>query len=350
MTGRSKGLVLALVGALTAASALAESTRTLRVVLSGDASAAFAVENLAGTMTVAGGDGDRVEAVATVHAEDEALAALVTFEQVSRHGGRPTLLVRYPVDEHRTFRFPAGKGNSTIEYDGCKVKVSSSHGAMVYVDVEVRLPRHVTDAAFYNHVGALRAEDLEGTIRLDGGSTDITAKHLGGQLRADTGSGDVRADSLSGSFTCDTGSGDCIVTGFDGDALVCDTGSGDVSVRDSKAGRLKADTGSGDIRAESVDLEEFRGDTGSGGIHLQQTGGRLQRVVADTGSGDVSVQLPADASFELSADVGSGDIVSHFADAQPIIHHRRVVGFRRGDGRTRLDVDTGSGDVTISPR
>ncbi len=114
--------------------------------------------------------------------------------------------------------------------------------------------------------------------------------------------------------------------------------------------RLKADTGSGEIRAENVDLEEFRGDTGSGNILVQATGARLRRVVADTGSGDITVHLPPDASFELNADVGSGDIVSRFADAQPIVHNRTVVGYRRAEGRTRIDVDTGSGDVTVAPR
>jgi hypothetical protein len=353
----SKHVVVGLIAALAASLASAETTRTLRVALSGDAAAPFAVENLAGTMTITAGDGATVEAVATVHAEDDGLAASMTFEQVRGREGRPTLLVRYPVDQHHTFRYPVtGRasshyaGGSTVEYEDRRVKVSSTSGVLLYADVEVRVPRHVADAVFRNVVGKLLADGIDGSVRLDSVSADTIVRRLTGQVVADTGSGDVHAETVGGSFTCNTGSGNCSIIGFDGDLVSCNTGSGDVTVSDATAARMKADTGSGEIRAENVDIEEFRGDTGSGGILVQATGNRLRRLVADTGSGDVTVRLPADASFELRADVGSGDIVSRFADAQPIIHDRTVVGYRRADGRTRIDVDTGSGDVTIAPR
>jgi len=352
-----KILVLAFVATAATCSAFAETTRTVRATFSGDISAPFAVENLAGTMTITPCDASVVEAVATVHAEDEALAAAISFEQVRGREGRPTLRVRYPVDEHRTFRYPVNgrgtfhyPGGSTVEYGGRKVKVSSTSGVLLYANVEVRVPRHVGDAVFHNLVGKLQADGLDGRVRLDSASADISATHLTGQIVADTGSGDVHAEAIAGSFTCDTGSGNCVVVGYDGDDLSCDTGSGDISVRDAKGLRFKADTGSGDVRLENADIEDFRGDTGSGDITVDVSGARLRRVVADTGSGDVTVRLPADASFELNADVGSGDIVSRFADAQSIVHRRTVIGYRRGDGRIHIDADTGSGDVTVAPR
>jgi hypothetical protein len=39
----------------------------------------------------------------------------------------------------------------------------------------------------------------------------------------------------------------------------------------------------------------------------------------------------------------------HFKDAQPIVRHKEVIGYRRGDARTKIDVDTGSGDLMIEP-
>jgi hypothetical protein len=344
-----KTVVLAAVAMVATCTAFAETTRTVRATLTGDATASFAIENLAGTMTVIAVDGDTVEAVATVHAEDAELADGVTFEQVRAHSGRQTLRLIYPVDRHRTFRFPGG-GSSNVEYGDRKVKVSSRSGVLLWADVEVRVPRRVGDAAFYNLVGTLTAEGLEGTVRLDGASADIVARRLGGRVVADTGSGDVRAESVAGSFTCDTGSGDCIVAGFDGDDLSCDTGSGDVTARDVKARRVRADTGSGHVRVENADIEDFSGDTGSGDVLLQVVGNRLRRAAADTGSGDFTVHLPADASFELRADVGSGDIVSRFADAQAIVRGREVVGYKRGAGAIRIDADLGSGDVVVAPR
>ena len=96
--------------------ARAEVTRTLRVELSGNVGAPFAVENLAGAMTIGISDQPGVVAVATIHAESQALADAVRFEQVSGVRGVPTLRVRYP-KEHDIFRYPLA-GRSYVEYDG----------------------------------------------------------------------------------------------------------------------------------------------------------------------------------------------------------------------------------------
>jgi DUF4097 and DUF4098 domain-containing protein YvlB len=78
-------------------------------------------------------------------------------------------------------------------------------------------------------------------------------------------------------------------------------------------------------------------------------GSRLERVKADTGSGNVRLRLGADASFHVRASTGSGDVVSHYTDAETIRDGRKVVGYRRGDGRILIRADTGSGDVVVQP-
>ena len=47
--------------------------------------------------------------------------------------------------------------------------------------------------------------------------------------------------------------------------------------------------------------------------------------------------------------MGSGELESGFADAQAIVNRREVVGYKRGDGRIKIEVDTGSGDVRVEP-
>ncbi|HVN30983.1 MAG TPA: DUF4097 family beta strand repeat-containing protein [Thermoanaerobaculaceae bacterium] len=343
-----RALALTSTAILMAGLACAETTRTLQATLSGDPSLPFSVENLAGKMTVLAGDGNAVVAVATVHAESEELAAAMRFEQVTGKDGEPALRVRYPLDRHGTIRYPAG-GHSTVDYDGHRVTVSSHSGVMVYADVEVRLPRRAVSASFRNPVGSMTAEGLTGKLLLDTGSGEITARNLNGTITSDSGSGDVRAEQIKGSYTCDTGSGSCQVSGFDGDALKLDSGSGAIRVSRATASTIHADTGSGSIRIEQADTTEFLGDTGSGTIEFEAVGARLAHIKGDTGSGDIRLRLPATSSFELVADQGSGDLTCGFKDAQPIVKKRMVVGYRRGDGKIRIDLDTGSGDVTIDP-
>ncbi len=340
--------------------AAAEATRTLKVELSSPLSTPFAVENLAGRMRVVPGDGATVVAVATVHAESEEIAARFSFEQVAGKEGRPTLRVRYPIEKGETVRYaPTGKdgmlagwfgGDSTsTEYDGRRVKVSSGKGVAMYADVEVRLPKSDLEAAFRNVVGSLEAEGVRGTLAFDTGSGDQSLQNIQGKIAAASGSGDITAKGAAGDLKCATGSGNCVVKDFDGDRLVCSTGSGDVTFDMARAGKVKAATGSGDVHALDLDAEEFNAATGSGNIDFSARGSRLVQVKAGTGSGDVTLRLGPDASFEARADQGSGDIVSRYPDAQPIVRGKEVLGYRRGDGRTKIKIDTGSGDLVIEP-
>jgi hypothetical protein len=361
---RLKAALLALpVSALLAATSVvsAETTRTLRVELSADAIGHFAVENLAGAMRVVASTGKTVVAVATIHAESDELADSVKFEQVAGKLGVPTLRVRYPLDQESKIRYPGrgrnsgflgsmlGGSSTSTEYDGHKVTISERSGTLLYADVEVQAPRHLDDALFRNLVGSLEAGDLDGKIKFDTSSGDITIASVKGDIKTDTGSGDVKATDAGGSFSCDTGSGDCDLTGFKGEKIHCDVGSGDVMVRQATVRLVDVDTGSGDVHIIDGDVEEFSADTGSGDVHLENHGARLARVKADTGSGNVVLRLSPDASFEAYADQGSGDITMRYKDAQPIVRHKEVIGYRRGDARTKIDVDTGSGDLTIEP-
>jgi hypothetical protein len=61
------------------------------------------------------------------------------------------------------------------------------------------------------------------------------------------------------------------------------------------------------------------------------------------------LRLSPQASFEALADQGSGDLRMAYKDAQPIVKGREVVGYRRGDSKIRISVNTGSGDLEIEP-
>ena len=343
--------------------ASAESIRTLKAELSSDAGRPFRVENLAGRMSVREGKGPKVVVTATVHGEDQRVANLLRLEEVrDSKTGHPTLRMIYPLNESTTFRYPGEKrdgsgdgffarmfsGNSNSTYDGARVSVSGSRGLGLYADLVVEIPRGAS-GTFRNVVGRIDGSGVEGTLKFDSGSGDISLSDFAGDVVADTGSGDVSAQSGKGSFKCDTGSGDCALKGFSGEHIDLDTGSGDISITDSRARLVKADTGSGDIRLEVDDSEEISADSGSGDVSVEAGGSKLARIKADTGSGDVSVKLPRAAGFELLADVGSGEVTSAFDDATAIMERRKVKGYRRGDLKVKIDVDTGSGDVSVGP-
>lgn len=355
--------VLLLLTVLVAAPAAAEVTKTIRAELSPKGGAAWGLENLAGRLRVVAGSGSTVVAVATIHAESEELAQSLKFEEVAIESGTG-LRMRYPVDRHTTYKYPVGSdgksssvfswlgGSSTsnFKYDGHSVKVSNNDGVLLYADIEVQVPSRLTGkGTFENHVGRIEGRGVEGNLVFSTSSGDIDLDKVGGTIKVDTGSGDVSADGGTGSLSVDTGSGDINVEHFSGDVIDCDVGSGDVTLKSGAARRVSIDTGSGDVSVTSMDVEEFDSDTGSGDVLLESLSGKLAKIDTDTGSGDVVLRLGGSASFEVIADQGSGDLISRYKDAEPIVKGREVIGYRRGDHRTRITVSTGSGDVTVEP-
>jgi DUF4097 and DUF4098 domain-containing protein YvlB len=283
-------------------------------------------------------------------------------EQVSGEKGRMTLRVIYPLDKHTTYRYSDhGKngsgsfwgmfdsGSSNVEYAGRRVRISGKDGVALYADIDVQVPARLGHGLLRNSVGFMEATGLEGTLAFDTASGDMDLKNLKGKIGADTGSGDVHISDVSGSLDCDTGSGDVTVDGFEGDLLNGDVGSGDISIRAGSITRVDLDTGSGDVRVKAAEVQELKADTGSGDVTFDIGGGTLKRAVFSTGSGDVTLRLGPDASFEARVDQGSGDLDNRFADATPIVQGREVVGYKRGDGRAKIDVETGSGDFLLEP-
>jgi hypothetical protein len=354
------GVLVAAAAAITASSARAETVRTLRQELSGGDLARFAVENLAGTMRVTAG-GDRVSAVATIHAADEELASEVRFERVAGEGGAPALRVRYPV-RHRTLRYRVGSrhvrsggldlfSGNTYRYDGHRYRVSSRHGVLLYADVEVRVPARLAEATFRNLAGRIEATGVEGALVFSVLDADARLERLSGTIRTRGTSGDVLARDLAGAFSFQSTSGDCDLDGFRGSELSFRASSGDLRLRRLAADRLETETSSGDARIADADVGEFSARAGSGDIQLELAGARLRGARVHTGSGDVRLRLPDAAAFEVRADQGSGDFHNGFRDVVATMDGDRIVGYRHGgaDG-ARIEVETGSGDLTISPR
>jgi len=351
------GLALLLVAA---APASADVTRSLKGNLTPGASQAWAVENLAGSMKVVPGSGSSVTATVTVHAGSDELASLLKLEEVTGEKGVRTLRVVYPLSQHTTYRYnPSHKaeswiggmfgGENTVEYAGRHVKVSSSKGAALYADIEVQVPARLGQGTLRNLVGRVQANGLEGTLKFDTASGDVDLQGLRGKIGADTGSGDVHVSDVHGSLDFDTGSGDVTIDGLEGDLLRGDVGSGDIKIRSGAITKVDLDTGSGDVSMKGGDVEEFVGETGSGNLVVDLDASRLRRVKASTGSGDVTLRLSRDASFEVHVDQGSGDMDNRFTDAKPLVKGREVIGYTRGDGRTKIDIETGSGDFTLEP-
>jgi DUF4097 and DUF4098 domain-containing protein YvlB len=388
---------LTLLAGLAMASALqaATQTRAFRQTLPPTEEEAVRLANLAGRLEIVPGQGKEVVVEATIHADAGSTAEtqrlLQGMKWVKSHDrkGRAEWALSYPVEKYTSYVYPTGNrndddhddlpaflgflkdmGHTSTLYRGERVRIySSRHGSapVLFANLRITLPVG-GNVAVRNAVGPVRGGDLDGTLSVDTGSGDVQIASHSGQLAIDTGSGDVVLGSAKGETAIDTGSGDVVVkrlvgngsvdTGS-GDVVVqrisagklsIDTGSGDVTVQEGVAGKVVADTGSGDVRVIAVELEDLAADTGSGDVTVHTSLAKARRIIAETGSGDISIKAGPEASFDIEADQGSGDLQVGYDDAVLRRSGRKVVGAKRGGGRTTIHVETGSGDCSIGPK
>ncbi len=383
------GLTLAAGLGGTAALSAQEQVRSFQQPF--PANAQVRIANLAGRVEIVKGQGPNVVVDATAHA-DFSGAAETQWQLQALHWvkgrdkkGREEWQLSYPVERYRSYSYPTARhedsglpsflsflvnvGNTTTTYRGERVKIYHSKGSAptLYADLRIALPAG-SNVAVRNVIGKVRGGDLEGSLAIDTGSGDVQIGSESGQLAVDTGSGDVVVGSTRGETTIDTGSGDVVVRRFVGNGsidtgsgsvtvqkvsagkLTINTGSGNVTLQDGEAGRVIAKTGSGGVKVLSIELEDLTAETGSGDVTVQSSLAHTKRLSAETGSGDVEIKAGANASFNVVSDQGSGDLTVRYADAVLRKQGRKVVGAKRGDGRTAIHIETGSGDATIRPQ
>jgi len=311
-----------------------------------------AIYNLAGRIDVVGGSGsDVVVDVTTAGGDADQLRV-----ESGAVNGRATLRVLYPGDE---VRYPRGPGRSSTSLrvrddgtfggdargSGRRVRVSTSGGGLeAWADLKITVPAGKT-VAVRLAVGTVMVTNVDGDLSVDVHSADIGAEQTRGTLSLDTGSGHIALRDAAGAVTLDTGSGSVDATNVRGPRLFIDTGSGDVSVAQADVTDLSIDTGSGDVNARDVRSRSVKIDTGSGSVSLGLAAD-VESVEVDTGSGDVTLTLPEALGAELEIQTSSGDIDLGFPLEVRRIERNELHG-RTGDGRGRIVVGTGSGDVRL---
>ncbi len=322
------------------------------------------VTNLVGEITVRGHDGSRIVVRVQPLGDD---ADVIRFEV--KRGGDAEFHVVFPLEQSTRYSYPRRRGGRTefrleswrdesafLEeiYSGIsgreRIEVGGDRdGLEAWADLEVLLPRGV-DAVVKVAVGELKAMDVEADILLDTHSGPVTAQNIQGNTNIDTGSGSVDVSGVRGSLYVDTGSGRVEAADIEGERITIDTGSGRVTVERATARQMEIDTGSGSVRTSRIYCDNSIVDTGSGSVtlDLMELSGGSHSV--DTGSGSVTVNMPADASVRIIADTGSGGIDLDVPNAMLRRMSRDEVELEIGGGAARLEIDTGSGGITIRTR
>jgi hypothetical protein len=335
------------------------SAQTSRHVLKGDS---VGVYNLVGELRVEAGTGSDVVVEVQRGGEDAAQLEI----QSGPLRGRETLRIIYPDDVIIVPEWGSG-WNSTLRVrddgtfgdywrgghgrgsrEGREVRITGrarGGGLEAHADLRVAVPKGKTISVNLG-AGKVFVSNVEGDIRVFASSADIAADRTRGRLHLETGSGNVDLRTASGDVQLETGSGDITVAGIQGTRLALETGSGGVTLTDARATQLSVETGSGDIDATGSAGDELSFETGSGNVDVALTA-TFSSLSIETGSGDVTLKVPPTVGAEVDLETGSGDIDLGGLTLQVRRIEQDHITGTLGDGKGRLSVETGSGDVRL---
>jgi DUF4097 and DUF4098 domain-containing protein YvlB len=269
----------------------------------------------------------------------------VVFPDVDRIA-TPRELGRYTNADLDLRRDGTFGGNHNWSHDGDGVRIGGNSGLQAWAAVEIGVPDGA-NVKVHLAVGRIDAESVNGTLVIDAWSASTEATNIAGDWFFDAGSGSVAVHGMRGTLRADTGSGDVVLSDMNGDLFDADTGSGSVEATDVQVDRFRFDAGSGDLRVSNLVASEGLVDTGSGDANLAFAGGTIDDLSIDTGSGDVNLTLPPTVDARVLIETGGGDASVQRADAVFERRHDGDAVLRFGQGRGRVRIDTGTGDVVI---
>lgn len=290
-----------------------------------------AISNLAGTLRVERGEGDRVMVEVTRGGADAAKLEMRTGSV----NGRAALRVYYPEDQ---VVYPAMRNGQRVSFsqndddtfgdDGSRqfeVRADGD-GLDAHADIRVLVPAGHT-VFVRQGVGESSIENVDANLDVRVAASPLRAWHVRGTLRLSAGSGGVDVNDVSGEgLTLSTGSGTVRARAIDVRALTASAGSGGVHLNGVKTAKLQLDAGSGGSEVELLSAPDD--------------------VNISTGSGGITLRLPATTSARVDVSAGSGGVDTDFPVTVSSMQRRGLHG-TIGDGKGSIRVSAGSGGVRM---
>jgi len=238
------------------------------------------------------------------------------------------------------------EANPPIEQSGNTIRIGRLEDKDLQRNVSIHYELEVpAETALKAHTGSGHQEinGIRGPVRSSSGSGHLEIFDIGGAVDADTGSGHIELSRIKGIVTAETGSGHITADGVPG-PFSASTGSGSVTANLSVPGSVEITTGSGGVEVDGA-RGSVRISTGSGSIRVD--GEPTEGWKLNTGSGSINVRVPSSSAFELAARSHSGTVrTSHPVTVQGTVKRNELRGPVRGGGPT-LQLETGSGSITI---
>ncbi|MBI2874127.1 MAG: DUF4097 family beta strand repeat protein [Firmicutes bacterium] len=183
-------------------------------------------------------------------------------------------------------------------------------------------------------------------FRAEAGSGSIRVQDHAGELDLSTGSGWIMAEDASGSLTARSGSGWIKIRDFDG-PVEAQTGSGMISA-EAVRGTVGLKSGSGGITVREFQGGALTATTGSGYINAGTSTPPEGDISLKAGSGAIMLRVPVNSNMTVEAKTLSGNVSGPDFLTRTRNGSIRTGSGTLGEGRHRVDLETGSGVITLA--
>ena len=258
------------------------------------------VENFNGSVEIAGWDQETVDISGTKYASTAELRDAVKIEITSSADSVYIRTVR-----------PSTRGNMGARY-------------------VIKAPRRVDLDRIVSSNGAVRVNDITGTVRLR------------------TSNGTLRAVNVKGSLDGTTSNGSTELQNVEGTAAV-KTSNGRVRA-EAIRGALEAETSNGGISAQVAHVDagkSIRLHTSNGGVDLTMATLDQNEIHASTSNGGITLRLPASANAQVRARTSNSSITSDFDVSMRGPFSKHNLEGTIGRGGPILDISTSNGSIRL---
>jgi hypothetical protein len=196
----------------------------------------------------------------------------------------------------------------------------------------IRAPKKLVVDRVETSNGALRAESIEGQVRMRTSNGSVKLWAVNGEVEATTSNGSIEVNELSGSATLKTSNGRVRADGVRGNfSATTSNGSMDVTIEELDAGRtLELVSSNGTVTAA---LRKFNNNP----------------ITVRTSNSSINVKLPEGVNADVRASTSNGSISSDFDVVTRTSSKNRLDG-RMGNGGALLDLTTSNGTVRLMRR
>jgi DUF4097 and DUF4098 domain-containing protein YvlB len=256
--------------------------------------------------------------------DDETWKHDLSFWSVVK-GGRHHAWIDYTIEVPNAFSVSASTTSGEVRVSNIKggADIGATSG-----DVSLRAVEGTSSARLTS--GDLEVTDVAGDVSISATSGTVVVDNVKGRLKLEGTSGDFRVARVGKDADIQLVSGDLVLEGCSGNVSYR-AASGDAVLREIDGG-VDASTSSGDIQVLIIPVAE-------------------RSFSLSTSSGDIEVgYVPVKGfGFQLDVRTSSGSIEGDLPIKVTRADRRRLQGIV-ASGAARLDIETASGDVTVTER